>query len=129
MVVAARRVSPLIVGPRQGRHLPRERRAGDPRAHDGDLVAVEDDQVAVLTAGGLELLDLEGAPVAPTPLRVEWDVETAELGGHPDFMTKEIYEQPDAIRATLAADATRRAEIVLDELRLSDEELRGSSGS
>ena len=122
MVVAARRVSPLIVG----RAPNATYLASDVPAileHTRDLVAVEDDQVAILTAGGLEIRDLEGRAVTPTPLRVEWDVETAELGGHPDFMTKEIFEQPDAIRATLAARRDESGRIVLDELRLTDEEL------
>jgi glutamine---fructose-6-phosphate transaminase (isomerizing) len=122
MVVAARRVSPLIVGRAQGATY----LASDVPAilaHTRDLVAVEDDQVAILTADGLEMRDLEGRAVTPTSLRVEWDAETAELGGHPDFMTKEIFEQPDAIRATLAARRDAAGHIVLDELRLSDEEL------
>jgi glucosamine--fructose-6-phosphate aminotransferase (isomerizing) len=122
MVVAARRVSPLIVGlGPTATYL-----ASDVPAileHTREFVAVEDDQVAVLTAGALELRDLEGRLVEPTPLRVEWDLETAELGGYPDFMTKEIFEQPEAIRATLAARRDDAGHIVLDDLRLRDDEL------
>ncbi len=121
-VVAARRVSPLIVGRADGATY----LASDIPAileHTRDLVAVEDDQVAVLTAGGLVLRDLDGNTVEPTVLSVDWDVETATLGGHPDFMTKEIYEQPEAIRATLAARRDTAGRIVLDELHLSDDEL------
>ena len=123
VLVAARRVSPLIVG--RAPHA--TYLASDIPAileHTRDLVAVEDGQVAVLTPGGLVLRDLEGREVDPTPLTVEWDVETAALGGHPDFMTKEMFEQPEAVRATLAARRDPDGRIVLDELRLTDDELR-----
>jgi len=122
MIVAARRVSPLIVGRAEGvTYLASDIPAILERTRD--LVAVEDDQVAVLTAAGLELRDLDGFEVAPTALSVDWDVETAELGGHPDFMTKEIYEQPEAIRATLLARRDASGRLTLDELRLGDDEL------
>ena len=122
MVVASRRVSPLIVGRGDGvTYLASDIPAILERTRD--LVAVEDDQLALLRASGLELRDLDGAPVEPTVLSVDWDVETAELGGHPDFMTKEIFEQPEAVRATLAGRRDAQGRVVLDELSLSDEEL------
>jgi glutamine---fructose-6-phosphate transaminase (isomerizing) len=121
-IVAARRVSPLIVGRAEGvTYLASDIPAILERTRE--LVAIEDDQVAVLTPGGLVVRDLDGTVVTPTPLRVDWDVETAELGGHPDFMTKEIFEQPDAVRATLLARHGDDGRVTLDELRLSDDEL------
>ena len=123
-IVAARGSRPLIVGRAEGvTYLASDIPAILERTRE--LVAIEDDQVAVLTPGGLVVRNLEGDEVQPTPLSVDWDVETAELGGHPDFMTKEIYEQPDAVRATLLARHDAEGRIVLDELRLSDEELAG----
>ncbi len=63
-------------------------------------------------------------PVHLHPLSVDWDLETAEKGGYDDFMTKEINEQPDAIRSTLLDRRRRDGTITFDELRISDEELR-----
>jgi glucosamine--fructose-6-phosphate aminotransferase (isomerizing) len=59
----------------------------------------------------------------PVRRRVEGDVETAEKGGYPDFMLKEIHEQPRAVRETLR-ERTRGDRLTLGEVELSDEELR-----
>jgi glucosamine--fructose-6-phosphate aminotransferase (isomerizing) len=122
IIVAARRISPLIVG----RTATATYLASDIPAildRTRDLVAVEDDQLAVLTAGGLTLLDLEGNEVEPTTLSVEWDAQAAQLGGFEDFMTKEIFEQPEAVRATMLGRRDAAGRITLDELRLDDREL------
>jgi glucosamine--fructose-6-phosphate aminotransferase (isomerizing) len=69
-------------------------------------------------------VDLEGAPVRLRQLQIDWDLETAEKGGYDDFMSKEIAEQPDAVRATLLDRRRRDGTIVFDELRVADQELR-----
>ena len=56
---------------------------------------------------------------------VDWDLDVAEKGGYPDFMLKEIHEQPRVIRDTLAGRLVngavhRRADLTLEELNLID---------
>ena len=58
----------------------------------------------------------------PVVTHVDWDVDMAEKGGHPDFMLKEIYEQPRVIRDTLAGRLAGGA-LAIDELDMSPEEL------
>src|SRR6185369_6981121 len=55
---------------------------------------------------------------------VDWDAASAEKGGYPWFMLKEIAEQPQAIADTLLGRLGQHGELVLDEVRLSDQELR-----
>lgn len=55
-----------------------------------------------LTEDGIEVKDLKGNQVAPEILSVNWDIASAQKGGYPFFMLKEIYEQPDSIRNTVA---------------------------
>lgn len=75
------------------------------------------------------------APAAPAPFphphlqefvpeitHITWDIAGAEKGGYPDFMLKEIHEQPRVIRDTLAGRLVD-GRLVIDELDLSPEEL------
>ena len=123
VIVAARRISPLVVGTAPGvTYLASDVPAILDRATA--FYAVNDDEIVRLGPEGFRAIDLEGAPVRLHQLQIDWDLETAEKGGHDDFMTKEINEQPDAIRATLLDRRRRNGNIVFDELRISDEELR-----
>jgi glutamine---fructose-6-phosphate transaminase (isomerizing) len=77
----------------------------------------------VLSPRGVAVMDLEGTPVAPTPIDVEPDVARAQKGGYRHFMRKEIDEQPAAIRDT-PAGRLQGSRVQLDELRVSDDALR-----
>ncbi len=121
-VVAARRVSPLIVGSRDdvsflGSDIPAL------MGHVDEVYAIEEDHVVDLRPGTISVTDLEGNTVHVEPVTITWDIEVAEKGGFKDFMTKEIHEQPEAIAATLA-DRTRDGFVALDELDLDEEDLR-----
>ena len=123
VIVAARRISPLVVGTAPGvTYLASDVPAILDRATA--FYAVNDDEVVRLGPEGFRAVDLEGAPVRLRQLSIDWDLETAEKGGCDDFMSKEINEQPDAIRATLLDRRRRGGVINFDELNISDEELR-----
>src|SRR5262245_342845 len=68
--------------------------------HTRDVVILEDGEVAVATAEGVEVSTLDDQPVQREPVRVMWDPIMAEKGGYRHFMLKEIYEQPRAITDT-----------------------------
>ena len=123
VIVAARRISPLVVGTAPGvTYLASDVPAILDKATA--FYAVNDDEVVRLGPEGFRAVDLEGSPVRLRQLSIDWDLETAEKGGHDDFMSKEIAEQPDAIRATLLDRRRRDGTITFDELRVSDDELR-----
>ncbi len=129
-IVAARRVSPLVIGLAEagagGEELGEALLASDIPALIGRtrrLWALEDDQIAELRPGSVRVTTLAGKEVEPSVLNVSWDLEAAEKGGHPDFMGKEIHEQPRAISDTLLDRLLPDGTFALDELRISDEDL------
>ncbi len=122
-IVAARRVSPLIVATAPGMtYLASDIPAIFDRATS--FYGVDDDQVVQLTPEGFHAVDLEGVSVQLAPLTVEWDLETAQKGGYDDFMAKEIAEQPQALRATLMDRRRADGTFTFDEMRVSDGELK-----
>ncbi|MGH2829763.1 MAG: glutamine--fructose-6-phosphate transaminase (isomerizing) [Actinomycetota bacterium] len=123
VIVAAKRTSPLIVG--RGEHG--TLLASDPTAlipYTRDVTHVLDDQVVVIRPGGFQITTLDGAPAQGTEIHVDWDIEAAEKGGYADFMLKEIHEQPGAIADSLRG-RLHGGRLMLDEVRLSEDELRG----
>ena len=123
VIVAARRISPLVVGTAPGvTYLASDVPAILDRATA--FYAVNDDEIVRLGPEGFRAIDLEGAPVRLHQLSIDWDLETAEKGGHADFMSKEIAEQPEAIRHTLLDRRRKDGTITFDEMRVSDDELR-----
>ena len=123
VIVAARRISPLILGTAAGvTYLASDIPAILDRANA--FYAVNDDEIVRLSPSGFRAIDLDGVPVHLHQLTIDWDLETAEKGGHEDFMSKEIYEQPEALRATLLDRRRRDGTLTFDEMRIPDEELR-----
>lgn len=87
-----------------------------------DVVILEDNQFAVATPQGVTYYNKQGKTIEPEITHIDWDVDVAERGGYPDFMLKEIHEQPRVVRDTLAGRMSGQ-EIVIDELNLTRQEL------
>jgi glucosamine--fructose-6-phosphate aminotransferase (isomerizing) len=91
--------------------------------HTQQMVFLEDREMAVITAEGIEYSRLSGAPVAKAPTAITWDPVSAAKGQYQHFMQKEIYEQPQSIQSTLRGriDFTT-GRVSLEELPLTPAE-------
>lgn len=80
------------------------------------VVVLEDGDFAKLTPSGVTLSALDGSPISRAPFTVTWDEQTAEKGGFPHFMLKEIHEQPRALADTLRGRLTESDTVFIPEL-------------
>jgi glucosamine--fructose-6-phosphate aminotransferase (isomerizing) len=118
-LVVARNGSPIVLGLGDGEMFVASDVAALVR-HTRQVVFLADGEIATLTAAGYE-----GSRLA-SPITVDVDDDDYELDGHPDFLSKEIHEQPAALRRVLAGRLDARfATARLDGLRLDPRELRG----
>jgi glucosamine--fructose-6-phosphate aminotransferase (isomerizing) len=121
VIIATRHDSPIIVGAAaDGAYVASDAIAMIDATRD--VVVLEDGQFAKLTPVGVSYFDAQGAPCQPKVTHVTWDMDVAEKGGYPDFMLKEIHEQPRVIRDTLAGRLVNGA-LEIDELDMTPEEL------
>ena len=123
-IVAARRSTPLVVGVGRARCL------SPPTSPRSSPIPVRPWNSARTrpwssppTGTGSPTSTATTVPRRAREFHIDWDLSAAEKGGYEYFMLKEIAEQPSAVADTLLGHFVD-GRIVLDEQRLSDQELR-----
>src|SRR5215213_8790934 len=94
-------------------------------AHTRDVVFMGDEEMAVITQGGVEFTDYSGRAVSKVSTRISWDPVMAEKAGYKHFMLKEIFEQPMAVKETVLGRASvESGKVFLHEIAIPDQVLR-----
>lgn len=124
VIVGARMDSPLVAGIGNGENF----LASDIPAllkHTRNIIVLENGEVIKLTPETVEVFDFDGNRIQKESLHITWDAEAAEKAGFEDFMLKEIFEQPDAIRNTLRGRISNGNVVDLSsEVKISPEVLK-----
>lgn len=81
-----------------------------------EYFVLPENQIAKLTKNAVTVTDLNGEPVMPQMLSVNWDMSAAQKNGYKHYMLKEIHEQPEAVLRTLKPRMKKQEELLLPSL-------------
>lgn len=99
-LIAVKKDNPLIIGVSDNAHYI----ASDVPAlltHTNKVYYLNDKEIAVLKKDGVRFYNQDKESVFKLLETVTWSIDSAEKGGYPHFMLKEIMEQPGVLRDTI----------------------------
>ena len=99
-IIAIKKDNPLIIGvSAHGQFI-----ASDVPAvlkHTKDIYYLNDKEIAILKKDSVNFFNMDKEPIEKQIETITWSIDSAEKGGYPHFMLKEIMEQPDVLKKTI----------------------------
>jgi glucosamine--fructose-6-phosphate aminotransferase (isomerizing) len=117
ILIAIKKDNPLIIGVSDhGNFI-----ASDVPAvlkHTNKVYYLNDKEIAVLRNNSVQFFNIDKEPLEKSLETITWNLDSAEKGGYPHFMLKEIMEQPKVLRETINS-ALNNYKSVIDNLDVS----------
>ena len=123
-MVVVRKDSPLVIGKGDGENYI----SSDIPAilsFTRNFYLLNDLEFVVLSRDDVKFYDIDLNPVDKKIQTIEWNASSAEKEGFEDYMLKEIYEQPTAIRETIGAKLNEGSKCDFEELDFTKDYLQG----
>lgn len=121
-IIVVRKDSPLVIGKGNGENYV----ASDIPAilsYTKDFYLLDDNEYAVINSNNIRFFDNTLLEHSKAIKNIEWDATSAEKNGYEDYMLKEIYEQPNAIRETIGSRFNLGEKCSFDDIDISKEYL------
>jgi glucosamine--fructose-6-phosphate aminotransferase (isomerizing) len=118
-LIAVKKDNPLIIGVSEhGNFI-----ASDVPAvlkHTNKVYYLNDREIAVLRRGSVEFFNLDREPLEKTLETVTWSLDSAEKGGYPHFMLKEIMEQPKVVNDTIQSAIAGNNKNIINNINVNN---------
>lgn len=112
-IIIAKKNNPIVIGKGQNEFFI----ASDIPAiakHTQNFYFLDDEQIAVISEDSISFYDINLNKIDLPLKNIKFDIGVAEKNGYEDYMLKEIYEQPKAIRETIGSFLTENNPINLN---------------
>lgn len=101
-IIVAKKDSPLVIGIGNDENYI----ASDipaVLAHTNKFYFLDEEEISIVEKGSIKFYDIDLNEIKKDIKNIEWGAESSEKNGFDDYMLKEIYEQPQAIRETIGS--------------------------
>ena len=88
-----------------------------------EFYLIDDNEIAVLTRDNVEFYNSDLEKIEKKIENIDWNATAAEKDGFDDYMLKEIYEQPNAVRETIGSRLPEEGVCIFDDLKFTKEYL------
>ena len=121
-IIVVRKDSPLVIGKGDGENYI----ASDIPAilkYTKDFYLLDDNEFAIIEKETIRFYDSSLTKHSKAIKNIEWDANSADKNGYEDYMLKEIFEQPTAIRETIGSRFRLCEKCTFDDINISKEYL------